>query len=102
MLMRTFFVICGLFAFVACNNNAKKEDIQKEDTVKTEQDTPVKLSTDTVFTALGTEPFWAVYVIKNNKIVFHPADGQDIEVPWIEATTSDAVTRQYTSFGNGN
>ncbi|HUR65967.1 MAG TPA: hypothetical protein VMZ03_06420 [Chitinophagaceae bacterium] len=99
--MRSFFLIYGLFVITACNNKAKKGDSKKEDNTKVSYD-ETHLSTDTVFTAFGNEPFWAVYIINNNKIVFHPADGPDVEVPWIQATTPNETTRRYTSFGNGN
>lgn len=56
---------------------------------------------DTIFTAFGTEPFWAAYVIKNNKLVFHPADGDKVELPFVAATTPDTSTVRYSSVANG-
>jgi uncharacterized membrane protein len=52
---------------------------------------------DTIFTGFGTEPFWSVYVINNNKIVFHPADGPDVEVPFVTGTTNSSNTTKYIS-----
>jgi uncharacterized membrane protein len=99
--MRSFFLIYGLFVIVACNNETKKEDDKKEDTVQTIQQPPPSPLNDTVFTALGTEPFWALYIINNNKILFHPMNGPDVEVPYVAAKSGPASV-QYSSSGNGN
>ncbi len=62
-----------------------------------------KPEADTVFTAIGTEPFWAVYVIKEKKILFHPAEGPDVEAAWVAPAYPDQKTILYASkSGNTN
>lgn len=95
--MRSISVFIIALLIIACKNSAKKKDDTK-DTAKQVKQMPVTLSApDTIFTGFGTEPFWSVYVIRDNKIVFHPADGPDVAVPFVAATTPDAITRKYSS-----
>ncbi|MEO7924115.1 MAG: hypothetical protein ABIR30_10575 [Chitinophagaceae bacterium] len=84
---------------IACNNSAKKKK-SIEDTAKTVKQIPGNpLVPDTVFTGFGNEPFWAVYVLAESKIVFHPADGFDIEVPFTAATSIGDTTFYHSSSG---
>ena len=50
--------------------------------------TGVTETPDTIFTEFGTELFWSVYIIKDSKIVFHPADVPDVEVPFVATGAS--------------
>ena len=95
--MRTLsaFILIALIA--ACNNSAKKKEDTKDTANQVKQMPETPAAPDTIFTGIGTEPFWAVYVINNNKIVFHPADGPDTEVPFVTAITPDNNTTQYNS-----
>lgn len=72
--MRFIFFLSVILLLTACNNNAKKKAIDSTDTIVTDKPIPPNIP-DTIFTGLGTEPFWAVYVIGDEKIVFEPADG---------------------------
>ena len=82
---------------IACNSQGKKKE-DTRDTGKPVTAMPETLpTTDTIFTGFGTEPFWSVYVIHNNKIVFHPADGPDAELPYVAASAPDSVTTRYIS-----
>src|SRR5688572_18813425 len=82
--MRIIIPIIAILFIMGCNNQAKdKEDIKdsvRKDTTGSIVNTPAG---DTLFTGFGNEPFWAVYVIGNIKIVFHPMDGNDVEVPFV-------------------
>ena len=78
--MRILSVFTIILLVAACNNSTTTKEDTK-DTAKPVIQIPE--TSDTVFTGFGTEPFWSVYVINNNKIVFHPADGPDVEVPML-------------------
>jgi uncharacterized membrane protein len=39
-------------------------------------------------------------VIRGNKLLFHPADGPDVEVPYTIPTQPDAITQRYSSAGD--
>jgi len=92
----------GLFV-MACNNSSDKKTSTKDTVKETVQMPEQPVLPDTIFHALGTEPFWSVYVIRDSKIVFHPAEGADVEVPWVNGLiTPDTRTREYNSSGNGN
>jgi uncharacterized membrane protein len=81
------FLILSLL-LIACNHSAKtKEDIKDTATVPVQMPETIIIP-DTVFTGFGTEPFWSVYVVINSKIVFHPAEGPDVEVPYPAAGPS--------------
>ncbi|NOT51873.1 MAG: hypothetical protein HOP10_11425 [Chitinophagaceae bacterium] len=101
--MRIIFSFIASLIIFSCNNSSKtKEDI-KDTAEKAIQMPQQPASPDTIFYGSGTEPFWSVYVIKGRKIVFHPAEGADVEVPWVNAFLSlDTWTREYNSSGNGN
>lgn len=94
--MRFIFFISVILLITACNNNAKKETTNNTDTMREEKPIP-PVNTDTIFTGLGTEPFWAVYVINNTKIVFQPMDGPLVEVPFAAAISSDSGIMKYNS-----
>lgn len=95
--MRIISSLIALTVIIACNNSSNKKDDRK-DTAKTTEQMPVKpAEPDTIFTGFGTEPFWSVYVVKDSKIVFHPADGPDVEVPYVEAKTIEHGTRYKSS-----
>ncbi len=100
--MRLISAFIASLIIIACNNAAKnKKDIK--DTVEKNVQMPEQPALpDTVFTGFGTEPFWSVYVVKDSRIVFHPVDGPDVEVPFAAASNPDAVTTEYRSSGNGN
>ena len=87
-----------IFIMAGCNNQAKNRDDIKDSTRKdTTINKGISTSADTLFTGFGNEPFWAVYVIGNKKIVFHPMDGMDVEVPHVTPTTVDSLTSRYAS-----
>jgi len=86
----------GLFA-MACNNSSDKKT-GKEDTTKQTIQVPEQPgSPDTIFHGLGTEPFWSVFIIKDNKIVFHPSEGPDVEVPFVAPSTANNTTTYHSS-----
>lgn len=91
--MRKFLVVFAGLLLLACNNSAKKKEPVR-DTVKTGEQKPGTAAVpDTIFTGTGTEPFWALYIIAEKKIVFHPSEGADIEVPFVPgATIGDTTT----------
>src|SRR5437868_4072028 len=99
------FLLIFLFpaAMIACNNTAKnKKDLPDgetaaKDTVKQEKQMPGTTETDTGFTGLGTEPFWSVYVIVNSKILFHPANGPAVEVPYTVPSAVSNTVSVYSS-----
>jgi uncharacterized membrane protein len=100
--MRTLFFLFSVVVFAACNNSSDKKGDGLTDTTQkpgpgNEQSTT---AADTVFTAFGNEPFWALYVIRGSKLLFHPADGGDVEVPYVEPAEIDATTRRYSSVGD--
>lgn len=92
-------IFAGLLLF-ACNNSATKMEDPK-DTAKTTKQMPaplpVALMNDTIFTALGTEPFWAAYVIKKSKIVFENAEGLKAEFPFVYAVLMEKGDVKYSS-----
>ena len=86
----------GFFA-MACNNSSDKKT-DKEDTTKQTIQIPEQPGLpDTIFHGLGTEPFWSVFIIKDNKIVFHPAEGIDVEVPFVAPSTTVNTTTYHSS-----
>lgn len=100
--MRIISAFIASIILIACNNASKnKKDIK--DTVEKKVQMPeLPALPDTVFTGFGTEPFWSVYVVKDAGIIFHPMDGPDVEVPFAESSSPDALTTEYKSSGNGN
>ena len=92
--MRLLPVFIIAIFLIACNNSAKKKEDTK-DTAK--QVVQMPETPDTIFTGFGTEPFWWVYVVNNSKIVFHPADGAVVEVPFVATTSPDSITTKYNS-----
>ena len=96
----SFFTL--FFLVIACNNAAK----QKEDTKDTaKQDIQIPATPqlpDTIFTGFGTEPFWSVYVVANSKIVFHPADGPDVEVPYVPLSLGVNSSQYNSDSGNSS
>ncbi|MGQ0738159.1 MAG: COG3650 family protein [Bacteroidota bacterium] len=100
--MRIISALITLIIIIACNNSAKDKKDVKDTAQKNIRMPEQPAIADTVFTGFGTEPFWSVYVIKDSKIIFHPADGPDVEVPYAAATNPDAVTTEYRSSGNDN
>ena len=95
--MRILSVFTIILLVAACNNSTTTKEDTK-DTAKPVIQIPE--TPDTVFTGFGTEPFWSVYVINNNKIVFHPADGPDVEVPYVAASVVDNNTNRYNASGS--
>jgi uncharacterized membrane protein len=100
--MRIISALLTTLIIFACNNSSKNKRDVKDTIEKIFRCRNKPALPDTVFTGFGTEPFWSVFVVKDSKIVFHPADGPDVEVPFAEASNPDAVTTEYRSSGNGN
>ncbi len=97
-LLSTFIIVLFL---IACNNSAKKKEDIKDTANQIIQMSETLASPDTIFTGFGTEPFWSVYVIKDSKIVFHPADGPDVEMSYAIPLAPDSITTKYNT-GNGS
>ena len=95
--MRILFALLGGLFIIACNNSARKKDTIKDTANEVIQMPKTPAVPDTIFTGLGTEPFWSVYVINNTKIIFHPADGPDVTVPFVAAVTVNNTTIKYNS-----
>jgi uncharacterized membrane protein len=100
--MRIPALVVLILVIAACNNSAgKKEDLPAGeagtiDTNQTAKQMPGKSAgPDTVFTGFGNEPFWAIYVIDREKIVFHPADGPDLSVPLNSDFYPDSIKYSY-------
>ena len=95
--MRILLFATLLMLITACNNSSEKKG-DTTDTAKQVVQMPETPATpDTLFHAFGTEPFWSEYVINNNKIEYHTAEGMDVEVPFVAATTPDNLTTNYAS-----
>jgi uncharacterized membrane protein len=100
-------VVIVLFT-AACNHSAGKNGDPADgagikDTAPMEKQMPDKpVVPDTLFTGFGNEPFWSVYVVKDNKIVFHPADGTDVQVDYVAPSTANNTTKQYNSVSGNN
>ncbi|MEP6699780.1 MAG: hypothetical protein ABJA85_00625 [Bacteroidota bacterium] len=102
--MRTLSTFIVALLIIACNSRGnKKEDLpvgktDTKDTAKQQIQMPRTPATpDTIFTGFGNEPFWAVYVIKNSKIVFHSADGPDVELPFVASSAVNDFTNKYNA-----
>ncbi len=104
--MRSMFIATLCFLAISCGNQSTTDKTEKDTTVMDSGDTAITVTppanggTDTVFTAFGNEPFWALYVIRDNKLLFHPADGPDVEAPYVAPTQTDAATQRYNSAGD--
>ena len=96
--MRLLLFIIPVMLIAACNNSSDKKADTK-DTAKQEiQVTQHPAGTDTLFYGFGGNPFWAVYVINNNKIFFvSGGELPDVEVPYVASTTTDSNTTNYSS-----
>lgn len=92
-------ITCISLLFLAACNNSARDNKETTDSISADTTTGTQLppSTDTIFRGFGNEPFWAVYVINNDRIVYHPADGPDIAVPFVTPATPDALTTKYNS-----
>src|SRR5687767_3333009 len=97
--MRIISLIFIIVLIMACNNSAKKKEETKDTTAQNIPVTPApqQQANDTIFRGLGTEPFWSVFVINNDKILYQPADGPDIAVPYVPPSSPDAITTKYNS-----
>lgn len=104
--MRLIPVLAILLLFWTCNNQATNDKPAKDsagvnstdkDSSMNGPDVANPPTNDTVFTAFGNEPFWAVYIIRDNKIIFHPADGMDVATPYVNPNTVDSLTTRYAS-----
>ena len=100
--MRIILSFTALMVIIACNNSSNKKNDTKDTAEKTVQMPVQPTVPDTIFTGFGTEPFWSVYVVKDSKIIFHPADGPNVEVPFVEATTVNNATRYKSSSPDGS
>ena len=95
--MRLYILFATCSLIIACNNSSNDKKTVT-DTAKTTVQMPAEpLVSDTLLHAVGTEPFWSLYVIKDKKIIFHPAEGADVEVPFVAPANTDSVTRRFTS-----
>ena len=103
-MMRTLLPAAALLVITACNNRAENNGTTDTDTTASGDSIsappPAATAPDTVFTAFGNEPFWALYVIRDSKLLFHPADGPDVEVPYVAPTEVDELTQRYSSSGD--
>ena len=99
--MRLFLTFLLVLFFWSCDNTAEKKK-QSTDTSSALKKPPAPEIPDTIFTGFGTEPFWSIYVIKDKKIVFHPADGPDVEVPFVAVANAARDTYQYNSTSGSN
>ena len=74
-MMRTLLPFAALLVLTACNNRAENNDATDMDSTATADSSsaqpPAATAPDTVFTAFGNEPFWALYGIRDEKLVFH-------------------------------
>lgn len=95
--MRIILSFIALTIIIACNSSSDKKNDTKDTAGKKVQMPVQPAIPDTIFTGFGTEPFWSVYVVKDSKIIFHPADGPDVEVPFVEATTVSNAIRYKSS-----
>lgn len=102
--MRFLLYTLALIAVSSCNNTGDKKQngdpVGPKDSIitgDTARGNGSVNSSDTVFRGMGTEPFWAVYIINKEKIVYHPADGDIITVPYAEAALPDNITTKFNS-----
>ncbi|MBK7562594.1 MAG: hypothetical protein IPI68_14075 [Chitinophagaceae bacterium] len=96
--MRISSAILFILLVISCNNKAGKKENNTDSVKQIIQIPETPVPADTIFTGFGTEPFWSVYVINNSKIVFHPADEVDKEVPYVTPVVINVNTKTYKSF----
>ncbi len=107
-----YILIYVLLPIMACNNHTKDHKDTEKDTMVTQvtdipiikDTTPVPLPEndvkyDTVFSGLGTEPFWSIDVIKDKEIVFKNSEGLEVAVPYREPGTANNVQRYISNKG---
>lgn len=97
--MRSYFPVLLVLGALSCKNGSPEKSPAGADSVN-HRDTVQPSLNDTVFTAFGNEPFWALYVIRDQKLLFHPADGPDVEAPYVAPVEVDSLTRRYQSAGD--
>ena len=95
--MRILSVFTIILLITACNNSATTKEDTKDTAKPVIQIPETPAMPDTIFTCFGTEPFWLVYVINNSKIIFHPANGPDVEVPYVAASVVDNNINRYNA-----
>ena len=100
MRILSFFTI--ILLITACNNSATTKEDTKDTAKPVIQIPETPAMPDTIFTCFGTEPFWLVYVINNSKIIFHPANGPDVEVPYVAASVINNTTKYSSAAGNAS
>ena len=100
--MRILSVFTIILLITACNNSATTKEDTKDTAKPVIQIPETPAMPDTIFTCFGTEPFWLVYVINNSKIIFHPADGPDVEVPYVAASVINNTTKYSSAAGNAS
>jgi uncharacterized membrane protein len=101
--MRRYLAILAALLFFSCKNGSPDSDPAKDDSLvggDTTAVVPTPTANDTIFTAFGNEPFWALYVIRDQKLLFHPMDGPDVEAPYVSPVDVDATTQRYQSAGD--
>lgn len=95
--MRISSTILFALLVISCNNKAGKKENNTDSVIRVIPIPEAPVPADTIFTGFGTEPFWSVYVINNSKIVFHPADELDTELPFVTPVFMDDHTKKYKS-----
>ena len=96
--MRILLFIIPVMLIAACNNSSDKK-AETKDTAKQEVlVTQPPAGADTLFYGFGANPFWAVYVINNSKIIYvSGGELPDVEVPFVASTVTDSITTNYSS-----
>src|SRR5689334_13198362 len=98
--MRVILILISWVFVIACNDPADKTSPEMKDPT-----VPAIPANDTIFTGVGTEPFWAVYLININgdtSVVFHPAEGQESSFPLIaDFHSEDSMAYHGSRFAGG-
>lgn len=100
--MRVSLIVLMSALLSACNNSSDSKKDIADTTLPAVQMPPPPATPDTIFSGYGNEPFWSVHVIRDSKIVFHPMDGPDVEVPYAVSNAPDSLAAAYSSSANGN
>jgi uncharacterized membrane protein len=112
------FLMYVIPALMACNNHTKDNKGSDSDsiTIEKEADTtkPANIDTnktveiskepaaDTLFTGLGTEPFWSLNIIKDKEILFTTADGPEVSFPYVKLNRSGNEYRCISTKGRAS
>ncbi len=112
------FLIYAIVALMACNNHTKENKSSDSDNIgrQKEADTTKPANTDTsktveiskepaadtLFTGLGTEPFWSLRIIKDKEIFFTTADGMEVSFPYARLNRSGNEYRCISTKGRAS